>query len=340
VIENRRDRLATILVAPLMSCSARLPVYTLLIGAFLTDGFAWWLPGLTLFSLYSLGLVLTPLVALLVKRTLLRGGAPVFVLEMPLYSWPSPWIVLRRILDSAWSFLSRAGSLILAAMIVTWAFLYFPRAESERQSLSLVDPETGTGEVKEVETYDLHVAALEEQQRRLQGWVMSTPGPAQQQLCEEITRLQDEIHRLNGAWKRQSLLGRLGQALEPTVRPLGWDWRIGMAVLASFPAREVVVGTLGILCYQGKVDTEEIRTARNAGETSLGRALKEQQVFTVPSALSVMVFFALCCQCVSTLAIIRRETNSWRWSALTFVYMTTLAYIGALGVFQVTRLVL
>jgi ferrous iron transport protein B len=340
VIENRRDRLATILVAPLMSCSARLPVYTLLIGAFLTDGFAWWLPGLTLFSLYSLGLVLTPLVALLVKRTLLRGGAPVFVLEMPLYSWPSPWTVLRRILDSAWSFLSRAGSLILAAMIVTWAFLYFPRAESERQSLSLVDPETGTGEVKEVETYDLHVAALEEQQRRLQGWVMSTPGPAQQQLCEEITRLQDEIHRLNGAWKRQSLLGRLGQALEPTVRPLGWDWRIGMAVLASFPAREVVVGTLGILCYQGKVDTEEIRTARNAGETSLGRALKEQQVFTVPSALSVMVFFALCCQCVSTLAIIRRETNSWRWSALTFVYMTTLAYIGALGVFQVTRLVL
>src|SRR5947209_13858773 len=112
VIENRRDRLATILVAPLMSCSARLPVYILLIGAFLTEGFPWWVPGLTMFALYALGIVLAPLVALVLKRTLLRGETPVFVMEMPLYKWPSLRTVVRRITDSAWNFLHRAGTLI------------------------------------------------------------------------------------------------------------------------------------------------------------------------------------------------------------------------------------
>jgi ferrous iron transport protein B len=132
------------------------------------------------------------------------------------------------------------------------------------------------------------------------------------------------------------------------VRPLGWDWRIGMAVLASFPAREVVVGTLGIVYNLGEVDTDEIRDARNAGDTELGRALKDarwdddpgRKVFTVPAALSVMVFFALCCQCASTLAVIRRETGGWRWPAFTFVYMTALAYVGALVVYQVGSLLL
>ena len=339
VIENRRDRLATILVAPLMSCSARLQVYTLLIGAFFTEGFAWWVPGLTMFCLYALGLILAALVALILKRTLLRGEAPMFVLEMPLYSWPSPWTVLTRMADSAWAFLRQAGTLILAAMVLVWALLYFPRTEPESHTLTVIDPDHGTVEVRPVETFDLHIAVLEENRQLLQGRAGALEGAKKEQLQKQIDELQNEINRLNGTWKRQSLLGRGGRALEPVVRPLGWDWRIGMAALASFPAREVVIGTLGIICNQGKVDAEEIRTASNAGETSLGRALKDQKVFTIPSALSLMVFFALCCQCVSTLAIIRRETRSWRWPALTFVYMTALAYVGALLVYQLGRLV-
>src|SRR5262249_25718594 len=111
VIENRRDRLATILVAPLMSCSARLPVYILLIGAFLTVGHAWWVPGVTMFAMYAIGLVTAPLVALLLKRTLLRGETPAFVMEMPLYKWPSWRTVVRRMMDSGWAFLRRAGTL-------------------------------------------------------------------------------------------------------------------------------------------------------------------------------------------------------------------------------------
>src|SRR5262249_12122310 len=138
VIENRRDRLATILVAPLMSCSARLPVYTLLIGAFLPvrgaehpDGYAFWVPGFMMFCMYAIGLVTAPLVALLLKRTLLRGETPVFVMEMPLYKWPAVRTVLTRVKDAGWAFLRRAGTLILAAMIVVWALLYFPRGLPE-----------------------------------------------------------------------------------------------------------------------------------------------------------------------------------------------------------------
>src|SRR5262249_18889069 len=126
VIENRRDRLATILVAPLMSCSARLPVYTLLIGAFLRDS-AFWVPGFTMFCMYAIGLVVAPLVARVLKRTLLRGETPVFVMEMPLYKWPSVRTVLTRVKGAGGAFVRRAGTLILAAMIVVWALLYFPR---------------------------------------------------------------------------------------------------------------------------------------------------------------------------------------------------------------------
>src|SRR6202790_528290 len=133
VIENRRDRLATILVAPLMSCSARLPVYVLMIGAFLPvrsetnpGGFAWYVPGLVMFCMYSIGLVVARLLALLLKRTLLRGETPPFVMEMPLYKWPAWRTILRRMFDSAWAFLRRAGTLILASMVLVWALLYFP----------------------------------------------------------------------------------------------------------------------------------------------------------------------------------------------------------------------
>lgn len=312
VIEDRRDRLATILVAPLMSCSARLPVYVLLIGAFLTAGYAWWVPGVTMFSMYLIGLIAAPLVALVLKRTLLRGETPVFVMEMPLYRWPSLTSVLRRMYDAAASFLYRAGTMILATMVLVWALLYFPSTDSQGQS------------------YDLRIVALQEEGER-----MEDEG--------EREAFEVEAKRLRGEWKRNSVLGRMGRAIEPVVRPLGWDWRIGMAALASFPAREVVVGTLGVIYDQGDVDAGEVTDAPVVADTPLARAMMaatwdgdpSRKVFTVPVALSLMVFFALCCQCVSTLAVIRRETRSWRWPLFTFVYMTALAYVAALLVYQV-----
>ena len=152
---------------------------------------------------------------------------------------------------------------------------------------------------------------------------------------EELVAAQKEARRLEAEWKQQSILGRLGQAIEPAVRPLGWDWRMGVAALASFPAREVVVGTLGILYQTGKVDADEIRDADDLEEHALVGQLRSTATMTPASALSLMVFFALCCQCASTLAVIKRETKTWRWPIFTFTYMTVLAYVGALLVYQV-----
>lgn len=329
VIENRRDRLATILVAPLMSCSARLPVYLLLIAAFIKPGRPWWVEGLTLFAMYCIGLVVAPLVAWALKRTLLRGETPVFVMEMPVYKWPSLRTVLRRVFDAGWSFIRRAGTLILASMILVWALMYFPRTD------------------KAGDRFDVKIADLDDRLDAMKDKITGANDADKTALEEQFDALEAQRNDEYGRWKRESWLGRAGRAIEPAVKPLGWDWRIGMAAIASFPAREVVVGTLGIIYNQGEVKTEEIRAARDPGETKLGQALKNarwdddpnRKVFTVPTALSLMVFFALCCQCASTLAVIRRETRSWAWPVFTFAYMTGLAYVGALVTYQIGALI-
>lgn len=329
VIDDRRDRLATILIAPLMSCSARLPVYTLLIAAFVpTD--TWLgsrLQGLVLFAMYMLGIVVAPVVAWCLKRTLLRGEPSLFLLELPPYKWPSARLVVFRMLDRAWAFVHRAGTLILATMVLVWALLYFPVTDASGQR------------------YDAVLQALEERLQRATGDNLpdanesSGSGQAATKPSREES-VRAEIAHVRGAWRRQSYLGRLGHALEPVVRPLGWDWRIAMATLASFPAREIVVGTLSIV-YD--VDTD---LAGEEADITLRQRLRQatwdsdpsRPVFTLPVALSLMVFFALCCQCVSTLAVIRRETNTWTWPLFTFVYMTLLAYLGALVTYQVGTL--
>jgi ferrous iron transport protein B len=357
VIENRRDRLATILVAPLMSCSARLPVYILLIGAFLTAGFPWWVPGLTMFLMYAVGLVLAPLVALALKRTLLRGETPVFLMEMPLYKRPSARAVARRMVDAARAFLWRAGTLILASMVLVWVLLYFPggtgyerrlaeirkvvKEESEELAKKEESVRPQRKEIRRLKREhgdDARVAALEQE---------IAPAEAEiERLKKVVDPAEEDARQLESEWKRQSFLGRLGQAIEPAVRPLGWDWRIGVAALASFPAREVVVGTLSVIYKVGKVEADDLRDEDDFSQNELAQALQAaewdgepgRKVYTVPVALSLMVFFALCCQCASTLAVIRRETRSWFWPAFTFTYMTALAYLGALAVFQIGRL--
>lgn len=345
VIENRRDRFATILVAPLMSCSARLPVYALLIAAFLSEnqGYPWWVPGLVLFGLYLIGLVVAPLVAWALKGTLLRGETPVFVMEMPLYKVPSVRTVLQRMGEAGVMFLRRAGTVILATMIIVWALLYFP----------VNDPSDG-------QSFDLKIAQREVDIEKSQEKLEAADDVVEKAKIETaIGDAEKEIAKLRHDWHENSYLGQAGHAIEPAVRPLGWDWRIGMAALASFPAREVFVGTMSIIFPEadqledetegsapasgGEEAEEEDEEAR--AQKSLIHSLQSQRhadgsrVFTVPVALSVMVFFALCCQCASTLAVIRRETNSWSWPVFTFVYMTALAYIGALVVYQVGNLI-
>jgi len=292
VIENRRDRFATIMVAPLMSCSARLPVYLLLIAAFIpgTTYLGGWLslPAIVLMSMYLVGVVVAIPVAWVLKKTLLRGEVAPFVLELPEYKVPSPAVVLSRVWEASKAFVIRAGTLIFAASILIWFAGYWPGDHRRQYQLQ--------SQLEQVEE----------------------GSPAADTLVVEVNR---ESSRL----LEESMLGRTGHFIEPVVRPLGWDWKIGVGALASFPAREVIIATLGtIYSLGGDAEEKGLVGALQASTHDDGTP-----VYTIPVALSVMVFFALCAQCVSTLLVIRRETNSWFWPVLSFSYMTILAYLGA-----------
>jgi ferrous iron transport protein B len=316
VIEDERDRLTTILVSPLLTCSARLPIYALLIAAFI-PGRSFLhglvnLQGLTLAGLYVLGIVMAVGAAMVLKRTLLRGRPPPFVMELPGYKWPSLRTVAYRVGQRGWVFLRCAGTLIMAVSVLVWAGLYYPHY-----------PKIAAPLVKE----------RQELQSRLER--MEPGDPLKAETTARIYQLQRDIET---AHQHNSLLGRLGRFIEPVVKPLGWDWRIGCAVMASLPAREIVVATLGVMYNLGGNADLKSDADYTALQTRLRNVTWEgtdKPVYNIPVALSIMVFFALCVQCAPTLAVIRRETNSWRWPAFVFAYMTALAYIGALITYQV-----
>jgi len=276
-IENRRERLITSLLAPLMSCSARLPVYTLMIAAFVPAQ-RWGFinaQGLALFGMYAVGSVVAVPVALILRRTLMRGLSPLFVIELPPYQWPDRRTVARRVVQQCKAFVFQAGTVIVLVSVIVWALGYYPRMKAH-------------------------------------------DGSPQVQVAS--TQLE------------QSYLGRMGKALEPAFAPLGWDWRITVAALASFPAREVVVGTLGTL-FQAPEENGDLSPLRER----LKQATRPdgKPLFNMALAFSVMIFFALCMQCASTLSVIKKENGHWGWAALAFSYMTVLAWIGAWIAFKV-----
>ena len=310
VIENRRDRMTTILVAPLMSCSARQPVYLLMATAFFpaTAYLGGWieLPSIVMFAMTFLGALVAVPVAWLLKKTVFKGETPPFVMELPSYKWPSPRVVFNRVYGQATAFVVRAGTLILATALVVWGAGYFPGDHSRVDALQLrIDELSST----------------------------TSNDPEQLALLERYTGEQNQSR---SALLEHSLLGRFGKIIEPAVKPLGWDWRIGVATIASFPAREVIVGTLGTIYSLGggvKAEDSSLTAAIQTATWPDGR-----KVYNIPVAVSIMVFFALCAQCASTLMVIKRETNSWGWAAFTFGYMTLLAYMGALAAYQIGML--
>ncbi len=300
VIPSRRDRIATMLAAPFMTCSARLPVYALLIAAFVPQQTVGWLnlQGLVLFGLYLLGIVGGALTALLIRGTALRGPRPSFILALPEFRLPDWRSVLIQLLDRARIFLRRAGTVIFTVALLVWALAYFPRAP-EVDATSVAAP---AGDVVSDEA-----------------------------LAAELERLENEAA---AAQLQESWLGRAGRAVEPVFEPLGWDWRVSAAVIAGFPAREVVVAVLGTIYAVGDDADESTLSERLKGATwPDGRA-----VFTLPMVLGLLVFYALCLQCAATLAVMRRETNTWRWPVFAWVYMTALGYVCALVIYQVGSL--
>jgi ferrous iron transport protein B len=277
-----------------MPCSARIPVYTLLVLAFVpAQMVAGFLPlqGLVFCAVYVFGVLVAAVVAVTLKKTVLRGESAPFLLELPGYKVPSIRTIALRLFDRTRDFVTTAGTIILAMSMIIWALGYFPRP-----------------------------AGLADAVRA-------------DQFAAGVTDEESIARTIDGEYLRQSYLARAGRAIEPAVVPLGWDWRIGTAVIAAFPAREVVVSTMGIIYNLGpdtSEDADALHEKLRAAKWPDGR-----QVFTLPVAISLMVFFALCCQCQATVAVIRRETNTWRWPAFTFTYMTVLAYVAALAVYQI-----
>jgi ferrous iron transport protein B len=277
VIPNRRDRIATIMAAPFMTCSARLPVYALLIAAFVPAtkvGFMN-LQGLVLLGLYLFGIVMGVLTALLMRKTTLRGPKPPFALMLPEFRRPNLQTVMIQLLGRAKVFLKRAGTVIFAVAVVVWALAYFPRSDG-------VNPDL-----------DSNTAAAVQME--------------------------------------QSWLGRAGKVVEPVFEPLGWDWRVSSAVIAGFPAREVVIAVLGTVYAVG----DEADEGTLSGRLKAATRPDGSPVFTLPMVVGLLIFYACCLQCAATLAIIRRETNTWRWPVFAWAYMTVIGYVGALLAFQI-----
>jgi ferrous iron transport protein B len=301
-IESPKDRLVTILVAPLMSCSARLPVYTLLIAACIPNiavlGFLK-LPGLTMLSMYLLGIVVALLMAWLFKKTLLKGETPMLIMELPPYKLPLLKVVLHHMWDRSKLFLRRAGTIILGINILLWFLATYPHNSA---------PPAVAGEGRSQLKSQLPSAASSEE----------SPAPA-----APAGALDGGAA---GARLRQSFAGHLGRLIEPVIAPLGFDWKIGIGIIASFAAREVFVSTMSTVYNVGKTD------ATTSGMTSLAQTLQAQRrsdgtpVYTPLTAVTLMVFYVFALQCVSTVAIVRRETNSWKWPLFQWLYMGALAW--------------
>ena len=291
-IEDPRARLTTILVAPLMSCSARLPVYTLMIGAFIEPSHGAAVAGLTLLAAHVVGLAVAIPVAWSMNKFVLRTRPQPFLLEMPPYRLPRLRDIFWRMWERAREFLVRAGTVIVAMTIIIWALVYFPR-----------------------------------------------PPEVREQTVASLSALNDQAavdRAVAAAYLEQSYLSRAGRAVQPLFAPAGFDWKITVGVLASFPAREVIIATLGTIYGIGHDADEDSGDLRSALARDLWThgARTGQAVFTVPVALAVMVFFALCLQCGATVAVMAKEAG-WGWAVFGFFYMTAFAWLGAVLTYQV-----
>ncbi len=291
-IENWKERLITILVTPFTTCSARLPVYLIIISLVIPEGRVFWifsLQGLTLMFLYLLGFAASLFSAYLLNKVLKIKSRSFFVVEMPNYKLPMPKNVLITVIEKTKSFVFGAGKIILAISIILWVLASY-----------------GPGDFNKAESIVV-----------------------QQTTNENLSEANIET-KIASFKLEHSYIGILGKGIEPAVRPLGYDWKIGIAIVSSFAAREVFVGTLATIYSVGS-DQEETIKNRMAAEINPSTG---EPLFNFASGISLLLFYAFAMQCMSTLAIVKRETNTWKWPIWQLVIMTLIAYVVALGAYQ------
>lgn len=297
-IENWKDRLITIMVTPLMSCSARLPVYTLLISLVVPDYNVFGLfnlKGLTLLAMYLVGFIAAMLAALVMKKVVGKKTKTYFIMELPIYRMPKWSHVVLSLIDKSKAFIVNAGQIIIAVSVILWVLSSygppgrFSIIEKKYQDQTLLHQYSPS-----------HILSLEKSEKL-----------------------------------ENSYAGILGHVIEPVIKPLGYDWKIGIALITSFAAREVFIGTMATLY---SVDNPEGNIASVQQKMKQARSpITGKPVFSLAVAFSLMIFYAFAMQCSSTLAVVYRETKSWKWPVIQFLYMTGMAYISSLIVFQLLK---
>ena len=359
-LENPRDRMVTILVAPLMSCSARLPVYTLLAAAFFSEQIA----GTVLFSIYLLGILLAVGMAMIFRKYLFPGSTEAFVMEMPPYHMPTMRSIVTHMWERSALYLKKAGTLILAASILVWFMTNYPtevsyskdydqaKEQVEEQftakttqdvllplhiekledhaalqatvdELHALDEETEEAEAEQADARkEAKLAELEQTQPEIYPYAVRYQ-ELDQERGEELAKLEKEEA---GEKLAQSYAGQFGHMLEPVIKPLGFDWKIGVGLFTAVAAKEVLVSTLGTIYSVGESEDDA---------TALQDALAADPAFNPLVAFVLMIFTLIYSPCLAALAVMRRETNSWKWPAFSFVYQTVLAWVIAFAVYQV-----
>jgi len=326
-IESPKDRLVTILVAPLMSCSARLPVYTVLIAACIPEVSVlgiFKLSALTMLAMYLLGIIVALLMAWLFKKTLLKSGTPMLIMELPSYKRPVLAVTLRHMWDRSKLFLRRAGTVILGINILLWFLATYPKStELEKQ-------------------FAVKRTAIEK------GWAKDPDGNSPLQKSDPAAASLEETRKAKlaaldneeqGEKLRHSFAGKMGRAIEPAIAPLGFDWKMGIGIVASFAAREVFVSTMSTVYNVGNYEkADETATTNLAGTLRAQKRADGTSIYTPLTSVTLMIFYVFALQCVSTVAVVRRETNSWKWPLFQWAYMGALAWGLAFLTYQGGRL--
>jgi ferrous iron transport protein B len=310
-IEDRNNRLLTILINPFMSCSARLPVYILLIGAFFPEH-----PGTVLFLLYGTGIALAVIVARIFKRFLFKKSDTPFVMELPPYRLPTLKSTTRHMWFKGSQYLKKMGGVIMVASIIIWFLGYYPRANEQTEAI----------ETQKQELVDKYSALKQHSSAELSGKLEAE----KQEKLTELNHIQEKVRHEN------SYIGRIGKSIEPAIQPLGFDWKMGVSLLSGVAAKEIVVSTMAVL-YQ----TDD---AEASGNAQLIEQIKNDKypdgtpVFTTLSAISFLIFILIYFPCVAVIAAIKKEAGSWKWALFTIFYTTGLAYFLSLIIYQVGQL--
>lgn len=317
-IESRSNRLLTMLISPLMSCSARLPVYILVLGAFFPSN-----AGTMLFLIYLIGIILAILMALLFKKTIFRHKDVPFVMELPPYRIPTLKATLRHMWFKGSQYLKKMGGIILVAVIFIWVLSYYPRDvrfskdyEAEKQSIAL--------------SYDTKIKEARSSE------IATTISAERDSLLQHVdTQVRSER-------QKYSYLGRAGLFIEPIMKPLGFDWKMSISLLSALPAKEIVVSTMGVI-YQADGNTDDNTSSliyKMQNEKYASGANKNEKVYSKPVALSFLMFVLIYFPCVAVVAALKKESGSWKWALFTIFYTTALAWIVAFIVFNVSKMVM